>query len=193
MMSPCFQLLALLQSHTITKRMVETMKNSQQHGSMNPKVIKTLTLSASVTTLATLALVEFNLLPATPTIEVLATFVAFVVAGISLHYVYQEHQATVTEEQKLACDLVHQICSQGSSTLSKRLISQGVQNVLSNQPSHLLRIQALEYYKKDRLALDQLLNRLSHDQQDLDVLADLGLRWCPEVVPTDTVRGSTHS
>lgn len=191
-MSLYFQLLTLLQGQTITKRMVETMKNSKQHGSMNPTIIKTLTLSASVITLASLALVELNLLPASPTVEILATMVAFLVAGLSLYYVYQEHRATITEEHELADDLVKQI-HESSKSLSKRLITQGVQKVLDHQPSHLLRIQALEYYKKDRLALDQLLNRLNHDQQDLDVLADLGLRWCPETVQVDPTRISSHS
>jgi hypothetical protein len=154
------------------------MNNSNKNSRMNPVLIKAFSLCAMIM-LCSLVMIGLQLLPATPTIEILATMVAVLVAGISLYYVYLEHVATIDEEYQLAQALTDEIYADSPNTLSKHIIREGIQNVLSTQPNHLLRIQALQHYKKDRLALDQLILAQIKDQQEIDVLADFGLSWCP--------------
>lgn len=156
---------------------------------MNPALVKALALSVMVM-LCSLVMVGLHLLPTTPTIEILATMVALLVAGVSLYYVYLEHVATINEEYQLAQALTNEIYADNTLALSKQIIREGIRNVLSTQPNHLLRIQALQYYKKDRLALDQLLKTLTKEQQDIDVLADYGLSWCPEYLAHSPHPGS---
>lgn len=146
---------------------------------MNPTLLKALMLSA-ITMTGCFALIGLQVLPANPTMDVLATLVAMMVASLSLYYVYLEHHAAMDEEYQLTTSLTNEIFADSSQQLSRHIISEGIQNVLSTQPNHLLRIQALQYYKKDRLALDHLLRSLIQGRQDIDILADSGLNWCPE-------------
>lgn len=155
------------------------MKNSNNKSRMNPILIKALSIGATGL-LSCFALVGLDILPASPTMDILATMVALMVAGLSLYYVYLEHSAVIDEEYRLACSLTNEIYADKSLALSKSTISEGIQNVLNTQPNHLLRIQALQYYKKDRLALDQLLKSLTSGRQEIEVLADSGLNWCPD-------------
>ncbi len=138
------------------------MKNSKQLNKLNPLVIKAFVSGVLVVLPTAFALISMNILPADPTIEILATMVTFGLIMVSLHYVYQEHLASYAEK-KLAVDLINRIQADCTRPLNKRMISSKVQNLINTQPSHLLRIQVLEHYKKDRLALDQLCQSFSSD------------------------------
>lgn len=149
---------------------------------MNPSVIKSFTLGALLTTVGTFTLISLGVLPATPTMEILATIVAFVVASICLRYVYLEHRESEVEEREYVLSRAQHL----SSVLEQKEMSQRVKDVLSTQPSDLLRIQALQNYKKDRLAVDRLIKTISHE--NIAALSDVGFDWCPEVLSSSPVR-----